>query len=464
MNLTITHRHRGIPAIALALTLAAMTLGVTAASAATGTPSAPRDVAAKSAGANTPDVSVSWTAPAVRGTSAISAYDLQSSTGSTFTGATTVTLKATSTQATIALPTEATYYLRMAAVNKAGIGTYSSPIEVIYEVVSTSGGGTNYTCTTGTLNGTNCVTTTTTPAIQEPTYSCPAGKQLTGGDCFVVTQYTATATPVYQEECPSGWTGDASSECFRFTTVSETSCTNNGGTWVGGSSANCEFFTPEVKVQTGTTYSCNGSDVLSGTTCTNIVSSPATQGPPYTYGCVSPAVLSGQTCTTTTTTPATKGTSPVVNVYGYVESPSSVTTTTTTTPGTTTTTTLPGSTLHLTAVVVPFALNSARLSTHTERAILALDRAVNKLPHGDTVVSVTVRGYADPIKSGEFNHALALDRARVVSAAFASRLAPNSAYLYKLNVLAGGTKFAASAKEHGTASHRKTVITVDYTN
>jgi outer membrane protein OmpA-like peptidoglycan-associated protein len=350
----------------------------------------------------------------------------------------------------------------MAAVNKAGVGTYSSPIEVVYEVTGTSGGGTTYTCPSGgTLNGTNCVTTTTSPAIAEPTYSCPAGKQLTGADCFVVTQYTATATPIYKEQCPSGWTGDASAECFRFTTTTQLSCTNNGGTWVGGSSQNCEFFTPEVKVQTGTTYSCNGADVLSGTTCTNIVATPATQGPPYTYGCVGTAVLSGQTCTLTTTAPATKGTTPVVNVYGYVEMSSSVTTTTTT-PGTTTTT-LPSTGLHLTAVVVPFALNSARLSAATNRAIIALARSVNRLPKGDTVVSVTVRGYADPIKSGAFNHALALSRARVVSSAFANRLNPNSAYLYKLNVLAGGTKFAASAKEHGTASHRRAVITVDYT-
>jgi outer membrane protein OmpA-like peptidoglycan-associated protein len=464
MNLTATHRHRSIPAVLIALTLAAATLAATAASAASGTPSAPRNVAAKSAAANTPDVTVSWTAPAVAGTSAVSSYNLQSSTSSAFTGATTVALKATSTQATIALPTEGTYYLRMAAVNKAGAGTYSSPIEVIYQVTGTSGGTTTYTCPSGaTLNGTNCVATTTTPAISEPTYSCPAGQQLTGADCFIVTQYTATATPVYQEQCPSGWTGDASSECFRFTTVSQTSCTNNGGTWVGGSSNNCEFFTPEVKVQTGTTYSCNGADVLSGTTCTHIVSSPATQGPPYTYGCVAPAVLSGQTCTTTTTTPATKGTSPVITTYGYVEASSSGTTTTTT-PGSTTTTTLPGTGLHLTAVVVPFALNSARLSARTDRAIVAIARSVNKLPKGATVVSVTVRGYADPTKSGAFNHALALARARVVSSTFANRLNPNSAYLYKLNVLAGGTKFAASSKEHGTASHRRVTITVDYTS
>jgi outer membrane protein OmpA-like peptidoglycan-associated protein len=467
MNRSTTRRRVSATVLA-ALTLAAMTLGTVAlagpASATSGTPSAPAISSVTSAAPNTASVLLTWSAPTSKGTSAVKAYVLQYATSSTFTGVTLKNLPDTPTTATLTLPTEGTYFLRVAAANTAGVGAYSTSVKVVYGVIGTTGGTNVDTCATGTLTGTNCVTTTTTPAIAEPTYSCPPGKQLTGGDCFVVTQYAATATPTYQEECPSGWVADASSECSRFTTTTQASCANNSGTWVGGTTNNCELFTAKVLTVTGETYSCNGSDVLSGTTCTNIVSSPATQGPPYTYGCVSPAVLSGATCTTTTTTPATLSTSPPTTIYGYTEASSS--TTTTTTPGstTTTTTTVPkNGLLHLSKVVTPFAINSAHLSAKINFAIATLVQSVVHLPKGDTVVSVGVRGYADPNKAKKYNHALALSRAHIVATTFAKWLASNGAYTYTLNVSAGGTTFAKSAKEKGSVSHRRVVITVNYT-
>lgn len=69
-----------------------------------------------------------------------------------------------------------------------------------------------------------------------------------------------------------------------------------------------------------TVYSCNGSDVLSGETCTATTSTPATATAGYT--CAS-GTLSGDTCTITTTTPAASNQEEYVDgstpTYGYVD-------------------------------------------------------------------------------------------------------------------------------------------------
>ena len=93
----------------------------------------------------------------------------------------------------------------------------------------------SYTCSAGTLSGTNCVTSSSTAA--SVTYSCPAGQQLSGATCTASYTSTVAGTPYYS--CPAGYT------------LSGTSCSISG-----------------TATQAATaSYSC-ASGTLSGFNCT----------------------------------------------------------------------------------------------------------------------------------------------------------------------------------------------------
>jgi conjugal transfer mating pair stabilization protein TraN len=96
---------------------------------------------------------------------------------------------------------------------------------------------TTLTCPTGTvLSGTNCVATTTQPAIA--IYSCPVGTTLSGTSCVVPSYPAVLVGGIYS--CPTG--GILSGTTCNFTPFSATA-----------------------------SYSCNAGDTLSGTTCTRIL-------------------------------------------------------------------------------------------------------------------------------------------------------------------------------------------------
>ena len=127
----------------------------------------------------------------------------------------------------------------------------------------------SYSCSSGTLDGTNCVTTTTETAPPHVTYSCSSGT-LSGTNC--VTTTTETAPPHVTYSCSSG-------------TLSGTSCVTT----------TTETAPPHV------TYSCS-SGTLSGTSC--VTTTTETAPPHISYSCSS-GTLSGTSCVTTTTTSAT---------------------------------------------------------------------------------------------------------------------------------------------------------------
>jgi hypothetical protein len=218
---------------------------------------------------------------------------------------------------------------------------------------------TTYTCPSGgTLSGTICDVTNggTYAASYEQTgssptygYSCPNGGSSDGaGNC--ISSYAATATYTCSSgtlegdgvtcltsmgnytatatyTCGSGWSGGgSSSQCYRFISTTQATCTADSGTWLGGGS--CETYASG----SGPTYSCPSGGTLTdgygGYTCLTSTSAPATlsyscpnggssdgagnctstygasysqtgSSPTYGYACPSGGSLSGTTCTTT---------------------------------------------------------------------------------------------------------------------------------------------------------------------
>ena len=142
---------------------------------------------------------------------------------------------------------------------------------------------TTYSCTLGRLSGSNCVfTTKPTP---ETTYSCSSGR-LSGSNCV----FTTTPTPETTYSCSSGRL--SGSNCILTATpTSKTTYSCSSGRL---SASNCVFTaTPTPK----TTYSCT-SGRLSGSNCI------LTTAPIYTYDCDDAPdgyELSGSECTKTTT-------------------------------------------------------------------------------------------------------------------------------------------------------------------
>ena len=244
----------------------------------------------------------------------------------------------------------------------------------------------SYTCSAGdTLSGETCTATISTPAIPgAPAYACNAGDTLNGEACTTTTSTSATetqtgSTPVYEYTCSSGtlsgtecdssypdelgqapytcssgWTL-VGATCQRTFSSSSATCLADDGSYSGGECttyiatgggqleatcpdggsydgvSSCDVSTPasytlvgddptygytcssgtlsgETCVSTSTyaatsspTYSCS-IGTLSGSECQTESTYPATMSPPYVC---SSGTLSGSTCTTTTTYAAT---------------------------------------------------------------------------------------------------------------------------------------------------------------
>lgn len=71
--------------------------------------------------------------------------------------------------------------------------------------VSQQAGISSYTCSSGTLSGGSCVTTSTANL----SYSCPAGQALSGSNCLTSSTNTVAGTPIYA--CPSNYSLSGSS-------------------------------------------------------------------------------------------------------------------------------------------------------------------------------------------------------------------------------------------------------------
>lgn len=129
----------------------------------------------------------------------------------------------------------------------------------------------SYSCSSGTLSGTNCVTTSTYGATANG-YVCNAGDSLSGTTCTHVETSTYGASV-------------ASYSCAAGDSLSGSTCSH---TYV----ANTYAASPN--------YVCNAGDSLSGSTCSHTNSSPATP----VYSCPSGFSLNGTTCSKTTNSAA----------------------------------------------------------------------------------------------------------------------------------------------------------------
>jgi RHS repeat-associated protein len=148
------------------------------------------------------------------------------------------------------------------------IQVYSQAGQLLWSETTASGSvpaTIGYTCSTGTLVGTQCQTTNTyqgTPGLQ-----CAAGDTLSGSTCMHSTTYSATAS----YSCPSGGTYNGS-QCSRNDNYTVT-----------------------------TTTKCNTGDTLNGTICTHINYVAAT----VTYTCPSGYTYNGSACAKSTNVAAT---------------------------------------------------------------------------------------------------------------------------------------------------------------
>jgi len=179
-----------------------------------------------------------------------------------------------------------------------------------------------YSCPSGgTLSSITCTTTSTYAATQtNTTYTCPSGGTLSSTTCTVTTTYAAnyqvvSSYPIYTYE----QTGSYYTTTYTYEIISSTpvygwgNCYINGlnkqictwmivsYTYTYGYVATGGYWTYTYgNVQTGTGYTygyvCNGSDSLSGTTCTNIATYAATASS-TAYSCSS-GTLTGSNCVT----------------------------------------------------------------------------------------------------------------------------------------------------------------------
>jgi hypothetical protein len=134
-----------------------------------------------------------------------------------------------------------------------------------------------YSCSSGLLSGTNCITSTYTlfavSAAAEPNCQYPAGKIGVTYYCGGYVTNTAAAAITYT--CPGG--SLSGSTCYTSSsygaTYGQTGSTNpiNGYTCPSGgtlSSTTCTTTSTYAATQTNTTYTCPSGGTLSGTTCT----------------------------------------------------------------------------------------------------------------------------------------------------------------------------------------------------
>jgi hypothetical protein len=121
-----------------------------------------------------------------------------------------------------------------------------------------------------------------------PVYSCPYSEPVVGATCQVFN--VANASPNTTYSCSSGWSGPTTgpggpNQCWRIASVSQATCTNNGGTWLGGNQ--CRLWT---SANATTTYSCPAGETLVSALCEWYTYPAATlTGYTYTYGYTCPS-------------------------------------------------------------------------------------------------------------------------------------------------------------------------------
>ena len=165
---------------------------------------------------------------------------------------------------------------------------------------STTSASINYSCNgSDSLSNSTCTTTNTTTA--NTVYTCNSGGALSGSQCTYTTTSTSAATPNYS--CPSGYSlsGTTCSENLSQSATPNYSCP--AGQTLSGT--NCNYQQQVVAPATISSYSCPAGYTLNGTTCSVVVSQSAS----ISYSCPAGSTLSGSgsnsICTTVTTTPAT---------------------------------------------------------------------------------------------------------------------------------------------------------------
>jgi RHS repeat-associated protein len=190
---------------------------------------------------------------------------------------------------------------------------YSQAGQLLWsEKTAVSTGGTfpataTYSCSTGTLSGTNCVTTNTYTATTA--LSCAPGDSRNGSTCTHTTSYVASAS----YSCPSGGTlsGSSCSRNDNYTATVSLAC-DTGDTRSGGTCTHSTTYTAT------TTYSCDSGDALTGSTCNHTNYVPAS----VSYSCAS-GTLNGATCAISTSVPATSSATcngaGTINADGYCE-------------------------------------------------------------------------------------------------------------------------------------------------
>ncbi len=165
---------------------------------------------------------------------------------------------------------------------------------------------TGYRCTSGTLQGNQCVSSSSYAAT--PSYSCPSGGTLDGSTCRRTKVATQGAT-VSSYTCPPGYTQSGSS-CNGYITeapVKRYSCPTAEWTLSGTS---CSKSVPESQ-PASSRYVCRSGWTLSGSTC----STSTSQQPTVQYSCDSGWTLSGSSCSRTSTSTV------AATVSGYTCSP-----------------------------------------------------------------------------------------------------------------------------------------------
>ncbi len=181
---------------------------------------------------------------------------------------------------------------------KTAVGTGTFPATATYscstgtlsgtqcQITSTYAASSTMSCNQGgTLSGNACNLTTSTPAAA--TYSCPSGGSLNGATC------TTAATTSYS--CPAGGVRNGT-VCTTSSTYAATATYTcpSGGTLVGTGCELTESYSPSAP------YSCPNGGTLSGSSCITVTYVPAT----VTYTCQSGYTLAGSVCSQTTTVAA----------------------------------------------------------------------------------------------------------------------------------------------------------------
>ncbi|WP_431286228.1 RHS repeat-associated core domain-containing protein [Roseateles chitinivorans] len=159
----------------------------------------------------------------------------------------------------------------------------------------------SYSCSSGSLSGTTCFSTSTYGAGVSG-YSCNAGDSLGGSTCTHTASNNYGATPIYSCSAGDSLSGTTCTHVANGTYPAATiGYTCSAGDSLSGST--CTHAVPNTYGATPI-YTCNAGDSLSGQTCTH--SSGGTYAAsPAGYSCNSGDALSGATCTHTTQAAAT---------------------------------------------------------------------------------------------------------------------------------------------------------------